>query len=115
MKQFLFLICFLKVTFVHANILFLGDFSLGESYQKKLELKKKTNYLKKFGPDHFFTHLGDFLKKSNQTVVNFESVITNEKKSPFEIYKNWLHYDRPNKIVKVLKKYNLQYLSLERD
>lgn len=94
--------------FAQANVLFLGDFSLGESYQEKL----KRNYLAKEGADYFFFHLKTILKNSTQTVVNFESVITDEKQSPFLKKKNWLHFDRPEKVIKILKDYNFKYLSL---
>lgn len=52
------------------------------------------------------------MNSSKHTVVNFESVITKQSISPYEKSKNWLHFDRPEKIMKVLSDYNLKNLSL---
>ncbi len=99
-------------TIAQSNILFLGDTSLGESYQIKEGNRERTNYLKTKGAAYFFKNFEKMLMDSELTITNFESVITQKKSSPFTSTKDYLHHDSPALIFPILKKYKMNYLSL---
>jgi hypothetical protein len=94
------------------TVLFGGDTSYGESYQKLEVERGLDNLIETKGYDYPFERLRPLLSSSDLVVINLETPITTEEVSPFEGRKRYIHKDDYVQAVAGLKRQNIQAVSL---
>jgi len=89
------------------SILFLGDTSFGENYQKREEERGSENILKTKGYDYPLKKFRRVLLNSDLVISNLESPITDMEVSPFEGQKRYIHKMASTIAPKYFNKYNM--------
>lgn len=94
------------------NIIFLGDFNFGESYQQDSVYNRGVNIIDAYGYDYMFDNISELLKISNLTIANLETPLLPARISPIYSQKPYVHFSSGSSTIKYLKKYNINVLSL---
>ncbi len=87
------------------SILFAGDTSFGENYQKK-DFFESREY------DYFLKELTPLLNRSDIVIANLETPLTDLVKSPLSGRKKYIHWGDVNKVPEVLKDHDIRFVSL---
>jgi poly-gamma-glutamate capsule biosynthesis protein CapA/YwtB (metallophosphatase superfamily) len=87
------------------SILFAGDISFGENYQKKSLFESR-------GYDYFLKELSPLLNRSDMVIANLETPLTDLTRSPFSGWKKYIHWGDVHKVPEVLKGHNIRFVSL---
>jgi len=94
------------------SINLLGDFYLGDSYQRLRERRGGVNYLRQHGYSYSLRNIGDFLRSADFSVVNFDGVLTRPVKSPIAGQKKWLFDADPERTLKTLRSHKIGAVAL---
>lgn len=94
------------------SINLLGDFYLGDAYQRRREKRGGVNYLRQHGYGYSLRNIADFLNSGDFSVVNFDGVLTRPVKSPIAGDKKWLFDADPRQTLKILRAYNIGAVAL---
>jgi UDP-N-acetylmuramoyl-tripeptide--D-alanyl-D-alanine ligase len=85
------------------SINLLGDFYLGDAYQRRREKRGGVDYLRQHGYSYSLRNFADFLNNADFSVVNFDGVLTRPVKSPIAGDKKWLFDADPRQTLKTLR------------
>lgn len=94
------------------EILFLGDFDFGESYQTNPKYNRGVNILEKYGYDYMFGNIGSLLKNSDLAIANLETPFLPDTIPYVNPRKPIIHWSNADSTIKYLLKYNITALSL---
>jgi poly-gamma-glutamate capsule biosynthesis protein CapA/YwtB (metallophosphatase superfamily) len=93
------------------KILFLGDTSFGENYQRGYEKKGQGNILKDKGYNYPLQNFKPLLIQSDLVIANMETPLCKRKLTPLK-GKDYLHWSSAKKAPKYLKNHNITVVSL---
>jgi len=88
------------------KILFGGDFSYGDTYERGKEINEN------YGYDYPFTKVAPFLNSADFSIVNLETPITDVDIEPYKKLKTWVHRGKTDVYPKYMKKYRINAVSL---
>lgn len=88
------------------KILFSGDFSYGDTYQRGKEINDK------YGYDYSLAKVAPFLNSVDISIVNLETPITDVNIEPYKKLKRWVHRGRTDVYPQYMKKYRINAVSL---
>lgn len=91
---------------------FCGDLTTGENYQIKADLEQRVNILRQYGYDFLFSKIDAILKRFDMNISNLETPLTSSLSSTLLGKKTVLHWADENIVPKLLKRYNIQVVSL---
>lgn len=94
------------------SIGFFGDFTTGENYQQKAEALERTNVLRQYGYDWLFEKVKPVISKFDMNIFNLETPLTRRTRSFLHGIKPCVHWADPEIVPKLLKKYNVEAVSL---
>ena len=101
-----------KYVYGEISILFLGDTSFGEYYQKSEPKAGRINVLGEKGYEYPLQNFKDILLGADFAIANLEAPITEIETSPFKRKKKYLGKERSDKSPATLKRFNIQAVSL---
>lgn len=90
-------------------ITFVGDTTFGENYQSRLDGK---DLIKSKGRAYSLQGVAPLLLASDLVVANLETPLTQQKSSPFEGHKKYIHWSDPIESPRILKEHNISVVSL---
>ncbi|HVR68195.1 MAG TPA: CapA family protein [Verrucomicrobiae bacterium] len=96
----------------HLSINLLGDFYLGDFYQRRKEARGGINFLSEQGYSHSMRNTGEFLRTADFSIVNFDGVLTRSRESPFAGRKKLLLDADPKQTVKTLRSHKIGAVAL---
>lgn len=93
------------------KIRFYGDFTFGENYQQGYDAKYHASILRRYGYEFL---LNDIKPVFNDAInfINLETPLTTKQNSSLEHKKFVVHWSDPLIVPDILKKYNIEYVSL---
>lgn len=96
------------------SVMFLGDTHFGENYQYDPKFNHGENIIEEYGYDYFFENVKDILLTSDITFCNLETPLMNIGRNtlPVSYMKPYLHWGTPDSVVKYLKKYNINNVTI---
>lgn len=97
---------------ISTEILFGGDFAFAKSYHDEYKRNGRPHILEEKGYEYTIQNLLPFMQHADHVIINLETPITHLKKSEFDGEKDYLHYEDPNVTPELLKKFNVDAVSL---
>ncbi len=94
------------------SINLLGDFYLGDYYQRRKEARGGANILRDRGFGYSLRNVEDFLNMADFSVVSFNGVLTRSRVSPFTGRKKQLLYADPKQTLKTLRAHKIGAVAL---
>ena len=91
---------------------FWGDFTTGENYQAKYDLTEHISVLRQYGYDYLLEKVSGILNSFDFNIVNLETTLTARTNSSLTHKKTILHWADASKIIPLMKKNNIQAVSL---
>jgi poly-gamma-glutamate capsule biosynthesis protein CapA/YwtB (metallophosphatase superfamily) len=94
------------------RILFVGDTSFCEGYQRRLKAAGKGSVLERRGYDYHLSRLDPLLRGAHLVIANLETPLTRRARSALDGKKRYIHRSDPEKAPAALVRHNIRAVSL---
>ncbi len=94
------------------SVLFIGDTSFGENYQREIKDLGGVDLLERRGYDWSLSRVKPLLHASDLVIANLETPLTARGKSPLTGLKKYIHWSHPEKAPAALRRHHIDVVSL---